>query len=156
MGDAVAEVDLDTSAMLICARTAFRLGGGKLEKGINLNSFFVCDVKSAVLSLCAMFPESRVQSISCRRSRALPGSICAFHVCYAEGRGSEPAASAQGSALPASGSASAAAVSGEEIPPHAAQGPNPAPVAAARPQTQRERAAEAERKVRGSCPEANS
>lgn len=103
----------------------------------------------------ALFPENTVHVISCRHSQVLPVSICAFHVCYIESRGSKPAASAQGSALPAFGSASAA-VSGKEIPPHTAQGPNPAPVAAARPQTQGERAAEAERKVCGSCPEANS
>lgn len=106
---------------------------------------------------------------SYRHSQALSVPMCAFHVCYIESRGFKPAASAQGPALPtpataasqapASGSASAA-LGGKEIPPHPAQGPNTAPVTAARPQTQGaragEREAEAERKVCGSCPEANS
>lgn len=90
--------------------------------------------------------------------------MCAFHVCYIESRGSKPATSAQGPVLPASATAASqapaagsasAALSGQEIPPHPAQGPNPAPVAAARPQTQGAREAEAERKACGSCPEAN-
>lgn len=87
--------------------------------------------------------------------QALSVSICAFHVCYIESSVSKPAASAQGPTLPASGSESAA-ISGKEIPPHTTQRPNAALVTAARPQTQGERAAEAERKVCGSCPEANS
>lgn len=95
--------------------------------------------------------------------------MCAFHVCYLESRGSKPAASAQGPALPASAAAArqapasgsaSAAVGGQEISSHPAEGPNPAPVAAARPQTQGEREgareAEAERKACGGRPEANS
>lgn len=100
-----------------------------------------------------------------KHSQAASVSMCAFHVCYIESRGSKPAASAQGPALPASATAASqapvsgsasAALSGQEIPPHPAQGPNPAPVAAARPQTQGEREAEAEREACGSGPEANS
>lgn len=73
--------------------------------------------------------------------QALQRPLCAFvclSVCSSASRLYRPAASAQGSALPAS-----AAVSGQEVPPHAAQGPDAAAVTAARPQAQGARATEA-------------